>query len=247
LTRGSREASVGKQIRGTRPLSPQRSDGGEMTRVFKLPVLQPALAWFVGSYLKVALRTTRWHVHGGDPSRSVCRGKGRHCCFLARTALLDADAVGEGAGHATHEGSQHPHAGQSASRREADWVGVAAVWGSGHPRFIQRWCCDRHAEGNGVAEGGPAGCDHARRTTRAAARRSVWSGADRCTHWRAGASLLGSDLSASRSAELGSDGPAAAVRSRRPGMRAAYSRATAGLGGITSNDRDCADCGRRAR
>src|SRR5215475_749872 len=35
-----------------------------MKRIMRLPALQPTLAWLVGSYLKIALRTTRWDVHG---------------------------------------------------------------------------------------------------------------------------------------------------------------------------------------
>ena len=37
-----------------------------MKRFFRLPVVQPALAWLVGSYLVMVLRTTRWDLHGGD-------------------------------------------------------------------------------------------------------------------------------------------------------------------------------------
>lgn len=35
-----------------------------MKRFLRLPAMQAVLAWLVGSYLLVALRTTRWNVHG---------------------------------------------------------------------------------------------------------------------------------------------------------------------------------------
>jgi hypothetical protein len=73
------------------------------------------------------------------------------------------------------------------------------------------------------------------------------SGANRRTLRCAGASLFSPDLAPARSAKLGSDGAAAAIRPWRAGMRAPHPRPTAGLGGITSNDRDRADRGRRAR
>src|SRR4051794_34089249 len=37
-----------------------------MKQILRLPALQPALAWLVGSYLIMALRTTRWDVHGSN-------------------------------------------------------------------------------------------------------------------------------------------------------------------------------------
>ena len=37
-----------------------------MKRILRLPALQSALAWLLGSYLIIALRTTRWDVHGSD-------------------------------------------------------------------------------------------------------------------------------------------------------------------------------------
>ena len=35
-----------------------------MKRIIRLTALQPILAWLIGSYLKIALQTTRWDVHG---------------------------------------------------------------------------------------------------------------------------------------------------------------------------------------
>lgn len=37
-----------------------------MKRMLRRPAIQAALAWLVGSYLLIALRTTRWDVHGRD-------------------------------------------------------------------------------------------------------------------------------------------------------------------------------------
>jgi lysophospholipid acyltransferase (LPLAT)-like uncharacterized protein len=40
-----------------------------------MPALQPALVWLLGSYLIMALRTTRWDVHGGDHLAPFAGGK----------------------------------------------------------------------------------------------------------------------------------------------------------------------------
>jgi lysophospholipid acyltransferase (LPLAT)-like uncharacterized protein len=48
---------------------------GDMKRIFQLPALQPAVAWLVGSYLMMALRTTRWDVHGGGHLAPFAGGK----------------------------------------------------------------------------------------------------------------------------------------------------------------------------
>ena len=46
-----------------------------MKRILRLPAIQPALAWLVGSYLLIALRTTRWDVHGRNHLAPFAAGR----------------------------------------------------------------------------------------------------------------------------------------------------------------------------
>jgi lysophospholipid acyltransferase (LPLAT)-like uncharacterized protein len=60
-----------------------------MNRIIRLKVFQSSLAWLLGSYLKIALRTTRWDVHGHNHLAPFAAGSAVIAAFWhERLALM---------------------------------------------------------------------------------------------------------------------------------------------------------------
>jgi lysophospholipid acyltransferase (LPLAT)-like uncharacterized protein len=218
-----------------------------MKRIFRLSAVQPALAWLVGSYLVMALRTTRWDLHGGDHLAPFAGGKVVIAAFWhERLALMPMLWVKSQIMQPTKAANIHMLVSQHRDGRLIGSIlrrfGVQVVHGSSSGGAVTavRRAMALLQDGQQVAitPDGPRG------PRRVAASGVAQNGR---TLRRAGASLRSSDLAPARSAKLGPVGPATAVRSGRVGVRAPHSRATAGLGGIDSNDRDRADRGCGAR
>ena len=185
-----------------------------MKRILRLPAIQPALAWLVGSYLLIALRTTRWDVHGRNHLAPFAAGRVVIAAFWhERLTLMPMLWMQAQVMQPTKAANIHMLVSRHRDGRLIGSVlrrfGVQVVHGSSSE-----------------------GAMTAMRRTMALLKNGQQI-----------AILLSSDIPTAHSAKLGSDGSAAAVRSRRTGVRAPHSRPAAGLGSIALHDRGRDDGG----
>src|SRR5215467_5046117 len=131
---------------------PSRSEPSDMKRILRLSATQRALAWLIGTYLTVTLRTIRWDLYGGDHLAPFAGGQIVIAAFWhERLALMPTLWVKARKIHPDVT-VKNLHARQPASRRKADRLHPAKIWCRRRPRLIvkRRRCehaaCDVTAE-----------------------------------------------------------------------------------------------------
>jgi len=219
----------------------------DMKRILRLSATQTALAWLIGTYLIVTLRTIRWNLHGSDHLAPFAEGQIVIAAFwherlaLMPTLWMKARKI-------------YPDKTVSiymlvSRHRDGRLIGsiLRKIWCASLPRIVIKGGRCEHATSDVAAAKWQASRHHPRWTTRSA----PCGGSRRCAACgnvrSASAALLGTSIPTTRPAKLGSDGHPSSFLPRDFGVWGTNSRSPTRLGSVAPDHRPSADISGGAR